>query len=365
MKAPKISIQIGADTKKLKRDMKKADGIVSKFSTAAKWGLAGAASAAGAFAFSLGKQGVEAAIEDAASQRVLAKTLQNTTKATDEQVKATEDYISATSLAFGIADDKLRPAMARLVRSTKNASEAQKLLNLALDISAATGKDIQTVTTALAKGYDGNAASLGRLGLGLDASVLKSKNFNDIFNALRKNFKGFAEQEASTTEGKIRRLNVAWDETTEAVGTALLPELEKFSDWAVSADGQKAITDGLATMTEVIKGLADAFSMLIEKKDALMDFMDAAWPDDLKERMSWFESHLDWLAPDVAINQRTQQAIPNSPRGSSGFRTTGGAPVNINITGAVDPGATGRQVKKILNQTNLNAVSPKAGDRRR
>ena len=41
---------------------------------------------------------------------------------------------------------------------------------------------------ALGKAYDGNAASLGRLGLGVDANILKSKDFNLIFQELTKTF---------------------------------------------------------------------------------------------------------------------------------------------------------------------------------
>jgi len=89
------------------------------------------------------------AASDAASQRVLALTLKNTANATDEQIAATEEYINKTSLALGIADDKLRPAFARLTRSTNDVAESQKLMNLALDISASTGKPVEDIANAL------------------------------------------------------------------------------------------------------------------------------------------------------------------------------------------------------------------------
>ncbi len=73
--------------------------------------------------------------------------------------------ILQTSLATGVADDQLRPALQRLAVSTKSTEEAQKLLTLALDISKASGKDLETVTNALGRAQDGNVTSLGRLGL--------------------------------------------------------------------------------------------------------------------------------------------------------------------------------------------------------
>jgi hypothetical protein len=172
----------------------------------------------------------KAAAEDEASARILAQTLKNVTGATAEQTAAVEDYISATSLSLGIQDDKLRPALGRLIRSTEDVTEAQKLMNLALDISAATGKDVDAVANALGKAYDGNAAALGKLGLGVDSSILKSKDFGVVFDDLTKKFTGFAETEAATTQGGFNRMTVAIDEAKEAIGYGLLPFVDDLAD---------------------------------------------------------------------------------------------------------------------------------------
>jgi hypothetical protein len=172
----------------------------------------------------------KAAAEDEQSARVLAQTLKNTTGATEAQTQAVEDYISATSLALGIQDDKLRPSLGRLLRSTEDVSEAQKLLNLSLDISAATGKDVDAVANALGKAYDGNATALGRLGLGVDSSILKSKDFGVVYDDLAKKFDGFAKTEAATTQGSFARLTVAVDEAKESIGYGLLPFVGPLAD---------------------------------------------------------------------------------------------------------------------------------------
>jgi hypothetical protein len=172
----------------------------------------------------------KAAAEDEQSARVLAQTLKNTTGATEAQTQAVEDYISATSLALGIQDDKLRPSLGRLLRSTEDVAEAQKLLNLSLDISAATGKDVDAVANALGKAYDGNATALGRLGLGVDSSILKSKDFGVVYDDLAKKFDGFAKTEAATTQGSFARLTVAVDEAKESIGYGLLPFVGPLAD---------------------------------------------------------------------------------------------------------------------------------------
>ena len=92
----------------------------------------------------------KAAAEDEASQVRLQNALRNTVGATDEAINAAERYIAKQSLATGVTDDQLRPALERLTRSTKDIAEAQKLTNLALDIAAAKNLDVTIVANALA-----------------------------------------------------------------------------------------------------------------------------------------------------------------------------------------------------------------------
>lgn len=173
---------------------------------------------------------IQEALADERSQRILATTLKNVAMATDTTIASTEAQIRTMQAAYGVADDQLRPALARLVRSTGNVSEAFKGLNLALDISSATGKSLEAVTAALGKAYDGNFASLQRLGLGLDASLLKTKDQKKIMDSLRSTFSGFAKKEANTTEGSFRRISVAAREASEMIGKSLLDAIVKVAD---------------------------------------------------------------------------------------------------------------------------------------
>jgi hypothetical protein len=183
--------------------------------------------AAGAAAITIGVQAVKAAIEDEKAQLTLAKTLENTTKATKDQIKGVEEYITKTSLAKGITDDQLRPSLDRLVRSTGDVTKAQKLQQLALDISAGTGKDLASVSEALGKAYDGNLGALKRLGVPLDDSIVKSKDFAKAQDALSKQFAGQSDVAANSFSGRMERVKIAIDEAKESIGAALLPILEK------------------------------------------------------------------------------------------------------------------------------------------
>jgi hypothetical protein len=227
-----LKLSILADVDDLKKKLGDADKAVennaskiSEFGKKAAAAFAVAAAAAGAFAISA----VKNAIADEAAQRKLAETIRASTNATAEQTAAVEQYINITSKSIGVTDDELRPALARLIRSTNDVENAQKLLNLALDIQAATGKPLEAISNALGKAYDGNSASLGKLGLGLDQNILKSKDFDVIYKTLTKTFGNFAENEALTTEKRFERIKIALDEAKESIGAALLPQVEKLA----------------------------------------------------------------------------------------------------------------------------------------
>lgn len=360
MRAPKISIQIGADTRKLKRDMKQADGIVGKFTAAAKYGLASAAAAAGAFAFKLGKDGVEAAIADQASQVRLATALENTTKATEAQIKANEEYISQTQLRYGVEDVALRASLGKLATVTGSLTKAQKSQAVALDVSAGAGISLEQATTLVTKALQGSFTGFKKLGIVLDENIVKNKDGAAAVEVLGQKYEGAATAAADTTQGKLNRLNQAWDETVEGVGQAVLPELEKIAAWAVSPAGGEALQNFIEGFKATVEFTAKAI-------DELGQFLDNITPDEgtwlnaaiLGQKSGSTEQRRGIDAARAAMNA---QVAGNTNR----FATTQDPRViNVTINGAVDPASTGRQVKKILNNLPLNTVSPNAGDRRR
>jgi hypothetical protein len=216
-------------TKSLKTAENDTDSFGSKISkTGAVIGaaFAAAAAAAGAYAIKIGVDGVKAAIEDEKAQTQLAIAIKAATGATDDNIKSIEQQILKTSLATGVADDQLRPALSRLVLSTNDTQKATDLLNLALDVSAATGKPLESVTNALGKAYDGNTTALAKLGIGYGAAELKGKDFNTVAGELSATFSGAALTSAQTYQGQIDRLKVAFGETQETLGTALLPIIQ-------------------------------------------------------------------------------------------------------------------------------------------
>ena len=249
-----LKLELLADTAQFSTGLNKATtetqsftGKIDKIVATAAKAFLGLATAVGTAAFAIGVSAVKAAIEDEKAQVSLAQTLRNTTKATDQQIAATEDYINATARATGVADDQLRPSLDRLVRSTQDVTKAQKLQQLALDIAAGTGKDLAAVTEALGKAYDGNLGALKRIGVPLDENIVKTKDFDGAVKALSETFAGQAAAAAETFAGRMSRIKIAVDEAKEQIGFALLPFLEKLA---------KFVTDNLVPALEgLVNGL--------------------------------------------------------------------------------------------------------------
>jgi hypothetical protein len=260
-----LTLALAADIDNLKKGLsdaeksvKNSQETISDFGKKAALAFAAAGAAAGAFAISA----VKAAAEDEKSRKALEQTIRANTRATDEQIKSIDTFISRQAIATATTDDVLRPALSRLVRSTQDVTKAQELLTLAQEISVATGKPLESVTNALGKAYDGSNTALGKLGLGIDTATLKSKSFDDITKELKGTYNGFIANEATNAEFKFRQLTIALDESREKIGEALLPIFVKFADYLLKTvvpnvqafvaalTGDNSVTSGITKATE-------------------------------------------------------------------------------------------------------------------
>ena len=230
-----LTLSIVADIDNLQKGLAKADNEiqgfgekVGEFGKKVAAAFAVAAAAAVAYAGKLAVDGVKSAIEDEQAQLRLAAALKSATGATDDQIKATEEYIRKTQLATGITDNDLRASFQRLSVSTKDATKSQQLLTLAIDVSKGSGKDLGSVVEALSKAYEGQDTRLARLGIGLSQADLKAMDFTETTKALTNLYGGAAATNAETFQGRIDRLKQAFEEAKEEIGYKLLPFIEAF-----------------------------------------------------------------------------------------------------------------------------------------
>ena len=270
---PKVKITFDADFDELKKGVKGAQNEVSTFSDKVsdfgkKAGLAfaAAAAAAGAYAIKLAVDGVKAAIEDEAAQIRLATALKNATGATNDMIASVEKQILKTSLATGVADEKLRPALSRLALSTGDVTKAQDLLSLALDISQATGKGLDSVANSLGKAFDGNTASLGKLGIGLSSAELKAMSFTEVQGKLSDLFGGAAAANSKTFAGRLEILKVTFDEAKESIGARVLPIIQQLVEFIVNkvVPALGKFADFFKPITDAIKDNKEEFTLFID-----------------------------------------------------------------------------------------------------
>ena len=235
---PIISEFDGKGIDRAVREFKQLETVGEKAQFAIKKAAIPAAAALTGIAVALG-DATKAAVEDAQEQSKLKVTLQNVTDASDAQVKATEDQISAMSRASGIADTDYRKALEALVRGTKDVGVAMDDMNLVMDISTATGMDSATVAEALAKAYQGNFKALRTLSPEMSTMIKEGASLDEVMAVLGGTFGGAVAANAETAAGKLAIMKNSIGETKESIGAALLPVLEavlpylqKFADWA-------------------------------------------------------------------------------------------------------------------------------------
>ena len=252
-----------AEFKKLETAGAKAQFAVKKAAIPAAAALAGLTVAA--------KHALHAAMENETSQMRFAKVIENVTGATEGQIEALEKSIEAMAKQTGISKEQLRPAMQYLVVATGSVATAQKDLALAMDISAATGADLESVTAALGKAHNGVTKGLVKLDPSLKKVLGTTKDFTVIQDLLTQKFGGAEAAFEKTAAGGMRRFQESIHEMWESMGNALLPVfkavipyLQAFGEWAqkhskmfvIMAAGVAAFASAILVANTVLKVMA-------------------------------------------------------------------------------------------------------------
>jgi len=163
-----------------------------------------------------------------------------------------EYYIANLQKLYGVLDDELRPAFQTLLTASGSITKSQAALSTALNVSAATGKSVQEVSQALAKGYSGQTTALTRLGAGLSKATLASGDMNKIMAELDQKFAGQAAARLDTYAGKMDQLKVIAADATEVIGKGLLDAITKLS-------GDTTLT----TFSDQVNALATSIAKLV------------------------------------------------------------------------------------------------------
>jgi len=217
--------------------------------------------------FSLGvikrelEEAAKAAVEDTKSMTLLATAMENTGKASKEQVAEAEKAIKSMQLQSAVADDDLRPAYQKLFIATGDVTESNKLLQVALDASAGSGKSLDAVSQAMAKSLAGSDTALFKL-------IPSLKGAKDPMAELAATFEGAAAAAANTDP--YQRMQIIFGEMQEQIGMALLPLLDKFSTWLATPEGQEKLQGIVDFFVLILQEFGKLVAYIIENKDWLL-----------------------------------------------------------------------------------------------
>lgn len=248
------------------------------------------------------------AAEDNKSMALLEEQMRRTwgKKANVQDIEA---QIEAMSNATGIVDDKLRPALIRIAAVTRNPAKGMKMLSLATDIAAKSGQDLNLVSRNVAKYLGGNKTALDKLVPGLAKS-------GDRMAFLTKNYTGFAK--IAGDNDPFAKITNTMENFQERLGQSFLPLIQKFSDWLVSEEAQKA----LGEITKEVEKFGKWFTSP-EGQDAFK-----GWMTDLQALIRLAADFLGLVGDIAALfdfearDKKTRKALEPSRQASKEFYNT-------------------------------------------
>lgn len=296
-----------------KAALKSAEEQFKSFSESLKKGLEFAGVALGIKeVVSQLSEATKVASDNVKSQNLLATQLRDTTGATKDQIEAVNSSIEKMQLMSSVSSEVIRPAFAQLVRSTGDVTNATKLTNLALDVSAGTGKDLSAVAIALGKAYQGNASSLTRLGINV-------KGMHDPLAALTEQFKGAAE--AAANSDPFARLQIIMKGLQEQIGTQLLPYLESFANYLASPQGQQDIKDFADGVGNIATSVLDVAKALNSNNFAtgtakLAEFLGLIVKGKFGDALTVINARQAELAKNLVSPEYNKQVLETVAKGS-------------------------------------------------
>ena len=199
-------------------------------------------------AFAYGQQSLKAFVEDDKAARQLAQTVSNLGLA--YEATNVENFIQGLERTYAVADDLLRPAMAKLIQVTQSYTKSKEIMTTALNAAAGAGVDLGTAVQDLSQAYVGNLRGLRKYNLGLTQAELATKSFQEIQDLLNKTFTGQASLAAETYAGKMAALTIASNNAKEIIGEGLVNAIS-------SAFGGGQIDKATSNIEKMAKVVAD------------------------------------------------------------------------------------------------------------
>lgn len=187
------------------------------------------------------RRSVMAFAENEKQMAALSRTMSNL--GLEMQNASVGSYLDKLSLATGVLKHDLVPAFQTLLNTTKNVGDSQKLLSLAMDLSAGGAGDLGSVVNALQKGYLNNFGALGKLRTGMSKATLETKDFQQMVDYLSATFSGQSKAASNTFIKSLDRIKIAVGNAQEAIGGGIIDSLKILTGSTSIDQLQKKIID--------------------------------------------------------------------------------------------------------------------------
>lgn len=210
--------------------------------------------------------GVKAAAEEQSATDRLTVTVNNVAKGWTGGVAAIEPYIAEQGkLAF--SHIQVENSLGRLVLSTHNVTEAEKLNAIAMDLARGKNIDLALAVNLVGKVHDGNIAILKRYGI----VVKEGSTATEALGQIQSTFAGQAEKYGNSTAGAMDKLHNAFEQGLAKVMTALSPLLNVLISLLVPLI--TLIVDVASAILTVLKPAFDLIIFVVNAVGGALDWL--------------------------------------------------------------------------------------------
>jgi phage-related protein len=199
---------------------------------------------------------VSESIEAENSLNQLNAALARNGQLTAQTSKSMEQFASAMMQASTVDDDVITGQLAIALNFTKSATQAQQLVQAAMNLSAAMKIDLGTAVEYLGKSLDGTAGRLVEMVPSLRGMSAEALKAGGAIQGVNQQFAGAAAAEINTFKGAIDQLTNAYGNYAAALGDAitqnpvLIQSIKEISRYYGLATDQ--VKDGTSAMIDFV-----------------------------------------------------------------------------------------------------------------
>lgn len=224
-----IPLSVSLDTSAAEKGMKDFEKQASKSVDGVEKAFDGLKTViAGAVAFLVGRElisGFKDVVKEAAAAdqnvRQLGVAFAQTGEFSDKAVSSFEEFAAGIQKTTQFSDDAVLQAAALAKNFGLTNDQAQKLTETAVNLAAATGKDLNTAVEQLGATYSGTAGKLAKTTPALKNLTEEQLKSGAAIDILNKKFQGFAEATTQSFNGAIAKTGNQFGEIAESIGKVI------------------------------------------------------------------------------------------------------------------------------------------------